>query len=138
MIQNPDENRYKEERKDVKKKYTSKVSASCPNSQYILPIHSSQPGLSHQAVRSHNRMMVVKRLGHTIEVRCGGQHHEDVKDLVRASPNVKRARMIPLRPAHLLKNRRLAGRGAWGGGGETETTGWQPTKSLLMRWMEMR
>lgn len=43
------------------------------------------------ATASHNDMMVVKGLGHAIQVGGCGQNHKDMEDLMGAAPNVKTA-----------------------------------------------
>ena len=42
-----------------------------------------------EALRSHDCVMVVKRLGHAVEVRPRGEQDTHVEDLVRAAPDVE-------------------------------------------------
>jgi hypothetical protein len=46
-------------------------------------------------------MMVVKRLGHAIEVSCGGKYDKHVEDLVGVAPDIECARIASLGPTSL-------------------------------------
>lgn len=46
-------------------------------------------------------MVIVKRLGHAVEVSCCGQHDKHVENLMRMAPDVECARVASLRPASL-------------------------------------
>lgn len=52
-----------------------------------------------QARRSQDRVMVVKRLHHAIEVRCRGEQDKHVEDLMGAAPDVKCSWKTSLRPS---------------------------------------
>lgn len=47
--------------------------------------------------------MVVKRLGHTIEVSSSREDDKDVEDLMRASPDIEHSRSGSLGPASLTR-----------------------------------
>lgn len=55
------------------------------------------------ALRPHDGVVIVKRLGHAVKVRPGSEQDEHVEDLVRAAPDVEGAWRAALRPADLRR-----------------------------------
>lgn len=62
---------------------------------------ASSAVLVYQALRSHDSVMIVKCLGHAIQMCGRRQDDKDVKYLMRTTPYVERSRRGPLRPADL-------------------------------------
>lgn len=56
-----------------------------------------------EALRSQNGVVVVKRLGHAIEVSGSRKDDKDVEDLMRASPDIKHPGSGSLGPASLVR-----------------------------------
>lgn len=50
-------------------------------------------------------MMMIKRFAHAVQMRPSRQHHEQVKDLVRAAPDVESCGEAPFGPARRVEER---------------------------------
>lgn len=48
-------------------------------------------------------MVVIKRLGHAVEMSCCCEYNKEVEDLMRVAPNVERTRVAPLWPANRVE-----------------------------------
>jgi len=67
----------------------------------LSPSNSRQQTWATSAFPIEDAVVIVKRLGHAIQVRCRGEDNADVEYLVRAPPDIEGAWRPPFRPTSL-------------------------------------